>query len=110
MHEFRIPMTSRPAGRGRGLTSPVAATLRLDTSRDVTSRARTGGAGDSASEQMGLLELISAPMLTLTGRAQRMGRCGTTKSAFVHKTLFPKSRRNGCTNSQYTPTTRLLTT
>ena len=110
MHEFRIPMTSRPAGRGRGLTSPVAATLRLDTSRDVTSRARTGDAGDSASEQMGLLELISAPVLTLTGRARRMGRCGTTKSAFVHKTLFPKSRRNGCTNSQYTPTTRLLTT
>jgi hypothetical protein len=103
-------MTGRPAGRGGGLTSPTAATLRLDTSRDVTSRARTGGAGDSASKQMGLLELISASVLTLTGRARQKGRCGTTKSAFVHKTvLFPKPRRNGCINGQYTPAIRLLT-
>lgn len=101
-------MTGRPAGRGGGLTSPTAATLRLDTSRDVTSRARTGGAGDSASKQMGLLELISASVLTLTGRARQKGRCGTTKSAFVHKTLFPKPRRNGCINGQYTPAIRLL--
>ena len=100
-------MTGRP-GRGGGLTSPTAATLRLDTSRDVTSRARTGGAGDSASKQMGLLELIAASVLTLTGRARQKGRCGTTKSAFVHKTLFPKPRRNGCINGQYTPAIRLL--
>ena len=43
----------------------------LDTSRDVTSRARLGGADDTAGKQVGLLKLISASVLVLTGRAEQ---------------------------------------
>ena len=43
----------------------------LDTSRDVTSRALLGGADDTAGKQVGLLKLISASVLVLTGRAEQ---------------------------------------
>ena len=70
------------------LTSPVAATLRLDTSRDVTSRARQGGAGDTAGTQAGLLKLISAPVAALVSRAQQQGCSGTAKSAFERRNVW----------------------
>ena len=70
------------------LTSPVAATLRLDTSRDVTSRARQGGAGDTAGTQTGLIKLISAPVAALVSRAQQQGCSGTAKSAFERRNVW----------------------
>ena len=45
--------------------------MHLDTSRDVTSRARLGGADGTAGTQVGLLELISASVLVLAGRAEQ---------------------------------------
>ena len=101
-------------GRGRPAARPAAGgsdvtTSRLDTSRDVTSRARQGGAGDAAGKQMGLLELISAPVPALTGRTQQKRRSGTAKSAPSSDTLFPKRRRNGYINVQFAPLIRLQT-
>ena len=42
--------------------------MRLDTSRDVTSRACLGDAVGAAGTQVGLLELLTAAVLVLTGR------------------------------------------
>ena len=56
--------------------------------RDVTSCARQGGAGDTAGTQVGLLKLISAPVLALVGRAQQQGRSGTAKSAFERRNVW----------------------
>ena len=98
---------ARPAAGGSDVTR--AATSRLDTSRDVTSRARQGGAGDTAGKQMGLLELISAPVPALTGRTRQKRRSGTTKSAPSSGTLFPKRRKNDGINVQFAPLIRLQT-
>ena len=68
VHDSNDRPAARPAAGGSDVTR--AATSRLDTSRDVTSRARQGGAGDTAGKQMGLLELISAPVPALTGRTR----------------------------------------
>ena len=64
-------MVMHDAGRGarRGGAAPPlrAATLHLDTSRVVASRASLGDAGDKPSTQVGLLGLNSAPVSILTG-------------------------------------------
>ena len=95
MHESEIPIPMIAGGRRRSaaaeLTSPGAATLRLEALRDVTSRARQGGAGDTAGTQVGLLKLISASVLALVGRAQQQGRSGTAKSAFERRNVCAKS-------------------
>ena len=58
-------MTADRGGARRAaaeLTSQWGATLHLDTSHDVTSRARLGAAGDAAGTQEGLLEPRNEPV------------------------------------------------
>ena len=57
------------AARGRLMTSQGSCHVALvDASRDVTSCACLGGAGDVPSTQVGLLVLNSAPVLAALGR------------------------------------------
>ena len=60
---------ARPGARGRLMTSQGSCHVALvDASRDVTSCACLGGAGDVPSTQVGLLVLNSAPVLAALGR------------------------------------------
>ena len=47
--------------------------MHLDTSRDVTPRARSGAAGDAPGTQEGLLELRNKPVQVLGGRVPGKG-------------------------------------
>ena len=67
---IRLIHAARPAARPRAMTSQrEGATLHLDTSRDVTSRARLGAAGGVPGMQEVLLEPRNMPVQVLSGRS-----------------------------------------
>ena len=60
---------ARPRADPRDDDAAGAATLHLDTSRDVTPRARLGAAGGAPGTQEGLLEPRNTPVQVLSGSA-----------------------------------------
>ena len=94
-HRYEMITICRAAARDDDVAE-AAATLHLNTSRDVTSCARLGGDGGAPGMQAGLLEPKNKPVQVLSGRgpgqAARGGREKCLRATFRPKSV--RSRQN----------------